>query len=172
MNLRKIIIIIIALGITTGCSEPINGKVIDAETGQPIEGAVVLVEWTRKCGIGDYRTDSVRVVETATNKEGMFRVPPGLTPFAEPPHLTIYKKGYVAWNNGFIFPDYKHRKQNVEIYGHIRLENFKETYSYDQHVSFLRTCTNWALADHKKRKFEAAYQWEVALARKEVLREK
>ena len=33
------------------CSAEITGTVVDAETGKPIEGAVILVEWTMTKGV-------------------------------------------------------------------------------------------------------------------------
>jgi len=91
----------------SGCSassKGISGTVVDAENGKPIEGAVVLVEWTRKTGIGDKHTVSVKVVEKVTDKEGNFKVYGSIDPFVDPPTIVIYKKDYVAWRNDFVFP--------------------------------------------------------------------
>jgi hypothetical protein len=52
------------------------------------------------------------------------------------------------------------------------MEHFKANYSYNKHTLFIGSCSSDAFASHKKRKFAAAYQWEIDLARKEVLREK
>jgi hypothetical protein len=177
MKKKYIILIIIAvvlvvLSIITSLLKSISGTVVDAETGKPVEGAVVLVEWTRRVGIGDYHTVSVRAAETLTDKAGKFNAFGPLHPFVDPPDVTIYKKGYVAWNNKRMFPDYKHRQTSEDMYQTIKQEKFRGSYSYDRHVSFIRMCTNWALADHKKKRFEAAYQWEVDLAQKDVLRGK
>lgn len=177
MKRKYIILIIIGaifvlVGIATSLLKSISGMVADAETGKPIEGAVVLAEWTRRVGIGDYHTVSVRVGETFTDKEGKFWTSGPIHPFADPPSVTVYKKGYVAWNNKFIFPDYAHRKQSQDMYGKIRLDHFKENYSHNKHTLFIGTCSSDAFAGYKKKKFAAAYQWELDQARKEILGEK
>jgi len=177
MKKKHIVLIVIVavltiFGVMTSLLKSISGTVVDTETGRPIEGAVVLVEWTRRQGIGDYHTVSVRAGETVTDKEGKFRVYGPLHPFVDPADVTVYKKGYVAWNNKRIFPDYMHRQKSEDMYQSIELKNFKSSYSYDRHVSFIRMCSNWALADHKKKRFEAAYQGEVELALREVLKGK
>ena len=33
-----------------GCTTPMTGKIVDAESGQPIEGAILLIEWTKVYG--------------------------------------------------------------------------------------------------------------------------
>jgi len=144
-----------------------SGTVIDAETGKQIEGAVVLVEWTKTKGFGLTRTESYKVVEVLTDKDGKFKVSGVIDPFVDP-HLTIYKKGYVAWNNDFTFPDYK-KRINFKWGGTqlIRMEKFKETYSHKQHVSFIRDCINNELAYNEKAKFREAFSWEIDLAIKE-----
>jgi len=170
--LIAIAVVSVVLGLTISYSKAITGTVVDAETGKPIEGAVVLVEWTRRAGIGDYHTISVRVAETATEKDGKFKAFGPLHPFVDPVSVTIYKKGYIAWNNKFTFPNYEHRKQYQDMYDQIRLEHFEDNYSYNKHTLFIGTCISDAFASHKKRRFTTAYQWELDLARKEVLRGK
>lgn len=92
-----------------GCYFPMSGKVIDAETSQPIEGAVVLVEWTKTHGIGEHWTESAKVVEVISAKDGIVKISGCYDPFVRSPDVTIYKKGYVAWNNYYIFPNSLHR---------------------------------------------------------------
>lgn len=176
--MRKTIIFSLFLLIlsVSGCSassKGLSGTVVDAETGKPIEGAVVLVEWTRKTGIGDKHTVSVKVVEKVTDKEGKFSVAGTFKPFVDPPDVTVYKKGYVAWNNKMIFPEYKSREDFKWQNGYVFwMDRFKEGYFYNKHLSFIRTCSNDTLSSEKKKIFENAYEWEVDLARDEVLREK
>jgi hypothetical protein len=160
--------VLIVLSIMTSLLKSISGTVVDAETGKPVEGAVVLVEWTRRVGIGDYHTVSVRAAETITDKEGKFYVFGPLHPFVDPQDVTVYKKGYVAWNNKFIFPDYAHRKQSQDIYDQIRLDEFKSVYSHDKHVSFIRSCIHSAFVSHKKIKIRTSFEWEIDLALEEV----
>jgi len=59
MKTRFLTLILLTLACLSGCYFPISGQVIDAETLQPIEGAVVLVEWTKVRGLGEHWTESV-----------------------------------------------------------------------------------------------------------------
>lgn len=158
--------------ISSSCSEVFNslsGIVVDAETAQPIEGAIVLIEWIRETGIGDKHTSSVKVIENVTGTDGRFRVRGMFTPIGNPPDITIYKKGYVAWSSRIIFPDQRERtdfkwgRRNYIF----RLERFKPHYSYNEHTSFIRGAISDSLGS-EKHLFEEAYRWEG----KEALRER
>ena len=73
--LSAVILSIIVFIIFRPCSyPPMTGTVVDAETGKPIEGAVVLVEWTKTHGIGEHWTESFKVEESVTDREGKFTI--------------------------------------------------------------------------------------------------
>lgn len=155
-----------------GCSaySDMNGSVIDAETGKPIEGAVVLVEWTKTKGIGLTHTESFKVVEVFTDKDGKFAVSGVSDPFVNAPDLTVYKKGYVCWNNKNIFPDYKQRSDFKWSYSYtVRIIKFNDKYSYNDHVSFIRGSTRISLNHKAKTTMYHAFDWEDNLAQKERL---
>jgi hypothetical protein len=158
MRSIKIIVTVFLLLSLVGCYGPITGIVVDAETGKPIKEAVVLVEWTSTKGIGLTHTGSYKVVEIATNKEGMFTVSGVLNPFVNPPNVTVYKKGYVAWNNKFIFPDYRKRNefrwQDAYVF---KLVKFKDAYSYIDHEIFIDGAVHVGLSSEKKQLFLKAY---------------
>ncbi len=168
MRIKELFIIITLFLSATGCSASssgISGTVIDAEMGKPIEGAVVLVEWTKTKGFGLTHTESYKVVEVLTDKDGKFKVPGVRTIFVDP-HLTIYKAGYVAWNDEVIFPGYKKRtdftwgKTNT-----FRLEHFKSEYSYDKHTSFISSAISSTIGS--KPLITDAYYWEELKASEE-----
>ncbi|MHB8883060.1 MAG: carboxypeptidase-like regulatory domain-containing protein [Thermodesulfovibrionales bacterium] len=169
--MRKMIIftLVVAVLLVAGCtsnSRGIAGIVVDAESGKPIEGAVVMAEWTRATGIGDKHTKSVKVVEKVTDKDGRFSILGTLKPFVDLPDLTIYKKGYVAWSSRILFPD--HRQRTDFQWGGdqtIRLERFKPEYSYVEHTSFIDIAIRATIG--KKRITEEAYRWEELEASKE-----
>ena len=73
----------------------------------------MLVEWTKTHGLGEHWTESAKVVETLSDKEGQVNIAGCYDPFVQPPDVTIYKKGYVAWNNYYIFPNSEHRTDFV-----------------------------------------------------------
>lgn len=93
-------------GLMTGCSfigvyavPSIEGTVVDAETGDPIEGAVVLVERSLRGGFEGF-TGYYEYQETLTDVQGNYHVP-ALGLVFEPnrfddydPQLQIYKAGY------------------------------------------------------------------------------
>lgn len=162
----KLIIIAIAIQfLLTGCYAEMTGKVVDAETGNPIEGAVILVEWTITKGVpGMTHTESYKVIEVVTDKEGMASFSGNIiNPFVNRPHVTVYKKGYVAWNNQYIFPNYEKRTDFEWKNGYVfRLERFKSGYTHDAHVSFLLRTYSFGLGADSK--FQKAWNWEVLIS--------
>ncbi len=147
---------------------PLSGTVIDAENGQPLEGAVVLVEWTKTHGIGEHWTESYKVAEVLTDKNGKFSLPGEYNPSVDPPNLTIYKKGYVAWNNELLFPTYKKRTNFSWDRGLlIKLDKFNEGYSHNDHVSFIRTSIGSSMNLMSKKTMYNAFNWEDNLAQHE-----
>lgn len=145
MNFRKsiiqMILVVIILGLPVyGCAirTMIKGQVIDAETGKPIEGAAILIDWSRPSfGIpGLSGTTPVETYETTSDTKGYFKVPKHYG-FIYEYILTIYKKGYVCWNNKKVFPSHEERtdftlKNSVVI----KMERFKEEYDKLDHANF------------------------------------
>jgi hypothetical protein len=170
MKIRLYALIVFLLFSATGCYATITGTVVDSETGEPIEGAVVLVEWTKTKGVpGMTHTESYKVIEAVTDKEGKATVSGVFNPMVNPPDITIYKMGYVAWNNKFIFPNYEKRKdfkwQSVYVF---RMERFKDNYSFIDHQSFLDGTAHLFVETEKKKLFIKAYdEWERAQVIKE-----
>jgi len=162
MRLKHFILVAALLFLGGGCYAEITGIVIDAETGQPIEGAVVLVEWTKTKGMpGMTYHESYKVIEVLTDREGRVTISGVINPLVDPPDVTIYKKGYVAWNNLFIFPDYRKRKdfkwQNNYVF---KLEKFKPEYTYSAHTLFIHGAMLSGMANEKKRLMNHAIEWE------------
>lgn len=167
MKTQMITITLLVMLSISGCYLPINGRVVDAETQQPIEGAIVLVEWTKKHGFGDAWTESYKVVEVVSDKEGRVKIDGCNSLFVEQPDITVYKKGYVAWNDERIFPSYDRRTDfrwgNVVF----KLEQFKEDYSYIAHTDYIRFSINSSLNFEVKRHIYNAFSWEDQMASKE-----
>ncbi len=169
MKLKQIFLaILLSLFIVTGCEGTITGVVVDAETGQPIEGAVILVEWTQAKGLpGMSYTESYKVVEVVTDKEGKASIEGVSNPMVSAPRVTVYKKGYVAWNNEFIFPDWKKRTdfkwENNYVF---KLEKFKPEYSFVKHTSFLSSAILVGASEKKQQMFNAI-RWEQLKASEE-----
>ncbi|HEY5648458.1 MAG TPA: carboxypeptidase-like regulatory domain-containing protein, partial [Nitrospiria bacterium] len=90
--------------------EDVKAKVVDSETGEPIEGAVVVGQWYTV-----RPREYLKITEAVTDKNGEFVIP-GWGPFKKPrkgclfaddPLLKIFKSGYFAWveNNQIQFYD-------------------------------------------------------------------
>jgi hypothetical protein len=171
--ISKVKIILIAVMfisvVCAGCYAGITGKVIDAETQQPIEGAVVLVEWTKTKGFpGMSHTESAKVIEVVSDKDGKVEIAGNFNPLVDPPHVTVYKKGYVAWNNEYIFPDYKKRTDFKWKSGYeFRLERYKDGYSHNDHVSFIRSSIGSSQNLEAKGVIYNAFEWERIMAQQE-----
>jgi hypothetical protein len=151
---------------TSGCYPEITGTVLDAETGAPIEGAIVFVEWTKTKGLpGLTYRDIYKIVEVETDKDGKFTISGTLSPFVDPPNVVIYKRNYVAWRNNFVFPGWKKRTdfkyQNDVV---IKLEKFREEFSREEHVFFIGSGVH--LEETKTRKLHKAIGWEKHLSPK------
>jgi hypothetical protein len=82
-----------------------HGTVIDADTGQPIEGAIVVAEWIKvqPWGIAGSHTYTGKVKETLTDKQGKWTMlgPRGdwarkllFFPYLRSPEITVWKPGY------------------------------------------------------------------------------
>jgi hypothetical protein len=112
-SLRAVLLIFVIM-IASGCSHypDITGRVIDNATGKPIEGALVVAQWTKKHGFGLTNTTLSKITETLTDKEGKFSLSGSYDPFVEPPEMIIYKEGYTPWRNDSIFPSCNLVKEN------------------------------------------------------------
>jgi hypothetical protein len=142
----SLIAILLLILMSIGCSAEnriITGTVLDAESGAPIEGAVVLVEWTKAEGMpGMWSTKSDKVVEVITDKDGKFTAE-DVKKLINIPDVAIYKKGYVTWSSRWIFPDRRNRTDFKWRTGNIyKLDKFKDTYSYVDHYGFTMSAVN------------------------------
>jgi len=140
----------------------IDVQVVDAETGEAIEGTVLLAQWTTTTFLYESASSNYKVVEKVSDKNGRMTVPGVFKVGVDEPSVVVYKKGYVAWRHNYVFPDYKTRTDFKWREGYVfELERFKEKYSYKDHVSFLdgsnSSYTSGILSD--------AYRWEALLGR-------
>lgn len=139
----------------------LSALVVDAETGTPIEGAVVFCLWTREHGVGLTYTKVYKVEEAATDKEGRFHIGGVGNPLVNPPDLTVYKRGYVAWNNMDLFPQRAERKD----FGwkddlRVKMEKWKEGYSFVEHEGFIALHAKHNEIRQQDFKFFQVMEWE------------
>lgn len=92
----------------SGCATSTTFRVLDAETKQPIEGAVALAEWTSTGGLpGLSHTSTAKVAEDVSDSEGNLSIPRAWGFLAlQTPHIKIYKPGYVGWDSKLIYLGY------------------------------------------------------------------
>lgn len=141
MKTLRAALFVITVCLTFGCSHysDITGKVVDSATGKPIEGAVVVAQWTKPRGwLGEQQRELHKIIETLTDREGKFFLS-GTTGFVlDPPVMIIYKEGYISWRNDQIFPSCNKVKNN-EWNNNVtyRLDVFDTKYSYEQYYQFL-----------------------------------
>jgi hypothetical protein len=140
---------LILLSLVSGCYLPMTGTVIDAETKVPIEGAVVLVEWTKTKGMGFTYTEPYKVAETLSDREGKFKLPGCICIATEDPDITIYKKGYVAWNNQYIYPSYAKRTNFVWGTSSYEISRIPVGFSKELHIAFIHMVIHLGLGQKK-----------------------
>lgn len=111
-NLSFVHLLLAALSSLTACAtdypatysaQPIQAKVIDAETRQPLAGVIVTANWKLTSGNagGSTPVGQMMVLETATDKDGVFRFPAwgplkrkaGFL-LIDDPQLLLFKSGY------------------------------------------------------------------------------
>lgn len=106
-TILKSVYVILALAMLSGCAithkyGPYMGKVVDKETNEPIEGAVVYMRFYTK---GMYSVSQFEdAVELLSDKNGEFKIPPQrivtfkiLSWWDERPPAIIFKPGYGAY---------------------------------------------------------------------------
>jgi sugar lactone lactonase YvrE len=85
---------------------PWRAQVVDAETGQPLEGVAVIAVWHRRLVghglIPVWPTGLVGADETVTDAQGRFTLPrrlfaPALVTHVPEPELGLFKAGYGGW---------------------------------------------------------------------------
>ncbi len=149
-----------------GQSKP-TAVVVDADTNEPIEGAVAIAIWRK--GSSD-RTwfegaseKATRIEEAVSDKEGKIHIDDfwdfQLLPTWKP-HLTIYKPGYVCWDQEYIFPSWDERSDFDKEHRVVKMEKWKEEYSYVKHESFIMHCTRMEYDGAREKLFLKAFQGE------------
>lgn len=131
----------LCLSATSWGRSMVTGKVVDAKTGDPIEGAAIYIYWEKSRlgppGLGP-KTEIVEIAEDQTDAAGKFTIPKYWTWFKHYV-MAIYKKGYVCWSTRKIFPSLQERTDFKLKSGMvIKLERFREEYSKVKHARFTR----------------------------------
>ncbi len=111
LRIKKFLIAIVALFAVLAAINmthqfgPFMGKVVDAETGEPIEGAAVLISFYIETGtMGGTVYTFLDAVETLTDSQGEFRFAPKrinrfhiFSSWSDDCQISIFKPGYSAY---------------------------------------------------------------------------
>jgi len=121
----------------TGSPEP-TAIVVDAETGEPIEGAVAMAVWWKGyLPIKSNKPDPIATV-TSDNKGRIY-----IENFwdwhvfkSDYPELSVYKCGYICWNQ--LVVKGKGDRHDFDTKNRIvRLEKWPEKFSFIEHERFI-----------------------------------
>lgn len=145
--------------------------VVDANTGEPIEGAVALAIWrkhsiTKRAWWEGGTTVVARVEEAVSDKEGKLYI----DDFWDwhlfknrYPHLTIYKPGYICWDQEFIYiEEYKwERRSDFSKDARIvRMNQWPKGFSFNGHSRFVSSVTSGDAHEAPQRKFVSTFDYE------------
>jgi hypothetical protein len=180
--LIALLLLLLCLPFAACTEEPAPGLaiVIDAETGQPIEGAIALAQWFSAGGGALFEGPQINLAkaqETYSDKDGRIYFSDLWNTIKKPSRLTVYKPGYVLWDSKEICPfgkrtdfDEKHRtvkllKFDAEAARWIK--EYPERFTYrvgphSKHISFYYNCDL-----HGDRIVDAFRQYELPLEQKE-----
>ncbi|MDJ0820091.1 MAG: hypothetical protein QNJ58_28065 [Desulfobacterales bacterium] len=119
-----------------GIRSTIQGQVVDAETGKPVEGAAMAIKWYEYKLVPPYASgyNQIETAEDLSDAEGFFQLPKYTFKHH---YMGVYKTGYVCWNSEKIFHSdrlfyetrFEKRKDHKLNNGMVvKLAPFKETY--------------------------------------------
>jgi len=124
-------------------AEAIEGWVVDAETGKPLEGVIVVAHWRLKGGFeGGTPIRELQIFESVTDRDGRYAFPAWGPRFAlsghlthETPEILLFKQGYKfqsLGNNWYPGVDTTRSEWNGKT---VKLERFNGTLvEYAQHL--------------------------------------
>ena len=128
-------------------AEPLEATVLDAQTKQPLEGVIVTANWQIEEGTmgGNVPVGQLMVLETVTDKDGVFRFPGWGSKSAPKGHLVVHDPQLLLFKSGYEYrrllntftADYnKGMRRRSEWSGRtIELKPFKGTAEeYAEHV--------------------------------------
>jgi hypothetical protein len=109
-NIIFLCVLVILIAPATGCyyhEQAFRGTILDIDTKQPIEGAVVVVEY-KKAALGiapEAMSSIINIRETLTDQEGNFNIPSYTTMLRPlswkiPTIFIIFKPGYASLEAG------------------------------------------------------------------------
>ncbi|HEY9060838.1 MAG TPA: hypothetical protein VIO64_10115 [Pseudobacteroides sp.] len=123
--------------------------VVDADTGQPVEGAVAIAIWRTggdNCAAFEGGCEKVlKIEEVLSDKDGKIYIKNFWKWHLERSHypsLNVYKFGYVCWDRYWIFGPQtpKRRTDFSETNKIIKIQVRPKVFSFKRHSSFVSEC--------------------------------
>ncbi|MFW2367062.1 MAG: hypothetical protein ACN4GW_11640 [Desulforhopalus sp.] len=175
---KSVLILLVVLGFFM-VRLPVTFRVLDADTGKPIAGAVAIAMWFKTKGLpGLSNTYIAKAVEAVSDKNGNlgFSFLFGHAAIFKP-HVKVYKAGYVGWDSERIYlgshkkepiiPKTKERKQFAMKDQDIFLEPWKKEYTYISHHFHIDTPPGIFKISEKISSYEEAIDYEAAFREEE-----
>jgi hypothetical protein len=148
-TVTRALMLLISAGMLCACAGPYLGtiyslkaKVVDAETGKPIQGAAAVAVW--KGYEGDGVPVAVHLEESVSDSAGEIHIDGFWAPQifeSVGPVLSVYKCGYVLWNQKRIYGQkapYGYRDDFDKENTVIRMEKWPADFSFVAHMDFIR----------------------------------
>ncbi|MBI4509415.1 MAG: carboxypeptidase regulatory-like domain-containing protein [Deltaproteobacteria bacterium] len=138
---------------------PMNGTVVDADSGRPIAGALVYASWAFVAGNGLNAPSGHQEYVGMTSASGNYEVPRlALRPKARGArlsdfYLVIYKKGYVGYRSDRRFEDFSTRTEFAQKGHKVELARWRSDFSHVRHLRYLgggpaiAALTDWELPE-------------------------
>jgi len=126
----------------TSLHGPFDGQVVDAETGDPVHGALVLAIWSYDKGEGFVAPSGSETAHVLTDQAGRYRIPAAPLRIRGPSvrlvsfELVVYKRGYVGYRSDSTYEGTE-RRDFVLRHNRVALRKWKDTDSHAQHLMFL-----------------------------------
>jgi hypothetical protein len=129
---------------------PYSGKVIDSQTGDPIQGASVFFFWEKQvlAPIHSY-SEVIEAKRVFTEKNGNYRIPQifpnlGLMAMLESTTVIIYQPGYQAhivriWHDRSDTETHSSFKEHGNV---VKLDRIPPHFNYQEHIHKLRDALN------------------------------
>jgi hypothetical protein len=123
---------------------PFSGRVVDADNGRAVAGAIVYATWTIERGYGLVEPAGFRERVTSTDADGFYTVArlgdgaaddqnTRVTDF----YLVVYKRGYVAYRSDRRFADLGPRLDFAQRGNEIALERWRGDLSHAKHLRYI-----------------------------------